>query len=147
MKVSPKPSPSLIYHYIYRACIRCQVACGATAGRYVQWKARLPLIALESAVALTAIAWIEVLVGHDYIFYRQSFIRVIMLVGIVLYIDQRLFSSKDTSEAYAEIFRAWPPEKQKKWDRGVIVAAILAPVFVMLIAGYAGMLLKGILNK
>lgn len=120
----------MIYHYIYQACIRCQVAFGATKGKYVEFKANLPLIALWLWWIVIAATISEKVWGYNFLF---SNVRLALpLAGIVIILIDRLcLSSKETQKYYEEIFRAWPKKKRLVWDICTAAFLILTPALML----------------
>ncbi len=89
----------MIYHYIYQACIRCQVAFGATRGKYVEFKANLPLMALELWWVVIAATVSEKVWGYNFLF-SNPVLMIPLTVGVLTLIQLACLSSKETQEYY-----------------------------------------------
>lgn len=65
-----------------------------------------------------------------------------LTVGVIVLIDQYVFSMKDAQKAYEEMFHAWPKKKRRNWDLCVAAFMILTPVVFVFSGMAAGALLR-----
>jgi len=101
------------YHYFYQAAIRSQLACGATMGKYVEWKASIPLIALDIWWTLIVVSWLRPI---REIVLRGSYPPIFLLVGAVCIIHAILMGPKRVQENYRREFLAWSKRKRRICD-------------------------------
>lgn len=107
----------MIYQYWFRAGVRCQLWFGAQNGRYVHWKARVPLVALETWWVLIAAAWWKIVLGNDW-FFSHFVITIPVSLGVIVIIDRMLYTTTETRKEYEIMFHSWPKNQRRYWDIG-----------------------------
>jgi len=113
------------YHYFYQAGIRCQLSFGGTMGKYVEWKASLPLVALLIWWTLIGTVWLrtvrKIVLGHSYL-------PPFLIVGAVMVVHLGLLGTKDTRESYRQEFHSWPQRRRRICDSFVAAFYLISIV-------------------
>ena len=131
-----------IYHYIFYAVVRGQIALGGDDSKYSRWKARLPMLAFEMGCWIVATGWGQILIQRNYLRGNGSNFMLASGVVAVLITDSYLFNANKRRDIYMREFRAWPKAKRRKWDRLLIIAAVLVPILGVMLIWYGGTLVN-----
>ena len=97
-------------------------------GKYVEWKASLPLVALDVWWTMIVISWLrpmrEVVLG-------KSHAGIFLIVGAIVVLHSSLMGSKEVQENYRQEFLKWPRKRRRICDW--LVAAFHGATIALLI--------------
>jgi len=113
------------YHYLYEVGIRSQLACGASMGKYVEWKAGIPLCYLAVTWMMTVVCWIRP--AREFFLLNRYTTALFFTIAFIVFHSSLLGSTKDQVR-YRSEFLAWPKSRRRVYD------SLAAAFFVFTIA-------------